>query len=153
MTGPLYRTGGVCSRHHWIVIAVWVIAVAALAIGSRAVGEQNSDNLTLPGTGSTDAQDLLKAKLPKQAYGTNPVVLQATKGKLTDSANSKAVDATVKSLKKDGHWSDEISRVRTSHLSIPRGAGGHRRVPRGGENGIVGAPRPPRSRGRGDENL
>jgi putative drug exporter of the RND superfamily len=101
MTGPLYRTGGVCSRHHWIVIAVWVIAVAALAIGSRAVGEQNSDNLTLPGTGSTDAQDLLKAKLPKQAYGTNPVVLQATKGKLTDSANSKAVDATVKSLKKE----------------------------------------------------
>jgi RND superfamily putative drug exporter len=65
------------------------------------VGEQNSDNLTLPGTGSTKAQDLLQAKLPKQAYGTNPVVLEAAKGKLTDSANSKAVDATVKSLKKE----------------------------------------------------
>jgi RND superfamily putative drug exporter len=99
MTGPLYRTGRFCSRHHWIVIVLWVIAVAALALGSRAAGEQNSDNLTLPGTGSTEAQDLLKSKLPKQAYGTNPVVLQANRGKLTDSANSKAVDATVKSLK------------------------------------------------------
>src|SRR5215217_3665524 len=101
MTGPLYRIGGFCSRHHWVVIAAWVLAVIALALGSRAVGEQNSDNLSLPGTGSTEAQDLLKAKLPKQAYGTNPVVLEAAKGKLTDSANSKAVGATVKSLKKE----------------------------------------------------
>src|SRR5215217_1549967 len=101
MTGPLYRIGGFCSRHHWVVIAAWVLAVVALALGSRAVGEQNSDNLSLPGTGSTEAQDLLKAKLPKQAYGTNPVVLEAAKGKLTDSANSKAVGATVKSLKKE----------------------------------------------------
>ena len=38
------------------------------------------------------AQDLLKSKLPKQAYGTNPIVLEAAKGKLTDSANSKAVN-------------------------------------------------------------
>jgi putative drug exporter of the RND superfamily len=99
MTGPLYRTGQFCTRHHWLVIAVWVIAVAALALGSRAAGEKNSDNLSLPGTGSTEAQDLLKAKLPQQAYGTNPVVLEAAKGKLTSSANSKAVNATVKSLK------------------------------------------------------
>jgi uncharacterized membrane protein YdfJ with MMPL/SSD domain len=101
MTGPLYRVGWFCTRHHWAVIAVWVLVAVALAAGSRAVGEQNSDNLTLPGTGSTKAQDLLKAKLPKQAYGTNPVVLEAAKGKLTDSANKKAVDDTVKSLKKE----------------------------------------------------
>ena len=101
MTGPLYRTGRFCARLHWPVIAAWIVAVILLALGSRAVGEQNSDNLSLPGTGSTKAQDLLKDRLPKQAYGTNPVVLEAAKGKLTDSANSKAVDATVKSLKKE----------------------------------------------------
>jgi putative drug exporter of the RND superfamily len=101
MTGPLYRVGWFCTRHHWPVIAVWVLAVVALALGARAAGEQNSDNLSLPGTGSTKAQDLLQSKLPKQAYGTNPIVLQAPKGKLTSSANSKAVGATVKSLKKE----------------------------------------------------
>jgi putative drug exporter of the RND superfamily len=94
VTGPLYRVGWFCTRHHWPVIAIWLLAVVALALGARAAGEQNSDNLSLPGTGSTKAQDLLKDKLPKQAYGTNPVVLEAAKGKLTDSANSKAVDAT-----------------------------------------------------------
>src|SRR5215204_3625665 len=100
MTGPLYRVGWFCTRHHWVVIAAWVLAVVALALGARAAGEQNSDNLSLPGTGSTKAQDLLQSKLPKQAYGTNPIVLEAGKGKLTSSSNSKAVDATVKSLKK-----------------------------------------------------
>jgi putative drug exporter of the RND superfamily len=101
MTGPLYRVGWFCTRHHWAVIAVWVLAVVALALGARAAGQQNSDNLSLPGTGSTKAQDLLQSKLPKQAYGTNPIVLEAGKGKLTSSANSKAVGATVKSLKKE----------------------------------------------------
>jgi RND superfamily putative drug exporter len=99
MTGPLYTAGRFCARHHWIVIAVWVLAVVALALGGRAAGQQNSDNLTLPGTGSTKASDLLQAKLPKEAFGTNPVVLEAKSGKLTSSKNSKAVDATVKSLK------------------------------------------------------
>jgi hypothetical protein len=36
----------------------------ALALGANAAGERTSDNLTLPGTGSTEAQDLLKDKLP-----------------------------------------------------------------------------------------
>ena len=84
------------------MIVAWVLAVVALALGARAAGEQNSDKLSLPGTGSTKAQDLLQSKLPKQAYGTNPIVLDAGKGKkLTSSSNSKAVDSTVKSLKKE----------------------------------------------------
>jgi putative drug exporter of the RND superfamily len=101
MTGPLYHLGGFCARHHWPVIAAWILVAIALAVGSNAAGKQTSDNLTLSGTGSTEAQDLLQAKLPKQAYGSNPVVLEAEKGKLTDSANKKAVDDTVKSLKNE----------------------------------------------------
>jgi putative drug exporter of the RND superfamily len=101
MTGPLYRIGGFCSRHRWPVIAAWVLATIALALGGRAAGERNSDNLSLPGTGSTKALDLLQDKLPNQAYGTNPVVLESAEAKLTSSRNSKAIDATVKSLRKE----------------------------------------------------
>ncbi len=103
MTGPLYRLGRVCSRHHWPVIAVWLLLAIALVIAANAAGEQNSDNLTLPGTGSTRAQNLLKDRLPDQAYGTNPIVLEAGQGKLTDSKNKKAVDNAVKSLKQNPH--------------------------------------------------
>jgi RND superfamily putative drug exporter len=77
MTGPLYRLGGFCSRHHWPVIAGWIVAVVAIALIANAAGEKTSDNLTLPGTGSTNAQNLLQDHLPDQANGTNPVVLEA----------------------------------------------------------------------------
>jgi RND superfamily putative drug exporter len=99
VTGALYRLGRACSKHHWVVIAVWLIVTVALALGGRAVGSANNDNLSLPGTGSTEAQDLLQDNLPAQANGTNPIVMQAHKGKLTDSANSEAVKKTVDSLK------------------------------------------------------
>src|SRR4051794_34794402 len=81
VTGPLYRLGGFCSRHRWPVIGVWIAVAVAVAVVANAAGAKNSDNLSLPGTGSTSAQDLLKDHLPSQAYGTNPVVLQAKSGK------------------------------------------------------------------------
>ncbi|HEV2920785.1 MAG TPA: MMPL family transporter, partial [Actinomycetota bacterium] len=83
------------------MIALWVVLAIALLVASRAAGEQFSDNLTLPGTNSTAAQDLLQDRLPDQANGTNPIVLEARKGKLSNSANSKAVGDAVKALKQN----------------------------------------------------
>jgi putative drug exporter of the RND superfamily len=103
MTGPLYHLGRFCARHHWPVIALWVTAALALGVVGHAAGDRTSDNLTLPGTGSTRSTDLLSAKLPKQANGSNPLVLQAPKGKLTDSKHEDAVQATVKALKGTDH--------------------------------------------------
>ncbi len=103
MTGPLYRIGRVCSRHHWPVVGAWILAALALVLVAAAAGEQNSDNLSLPGTDSKRAQDLLASDLPKQAYGTSPVVLKVSSGKLTDSKHKQAVDKTVDGLKKADH--------------------------------------------------
>ena len=100
MTRILYHLGRFCSRHHWPVIAVWLVIAVALALGGRAAGDQTSDNLTLPGTGSTNATNLLEQKLPKQAYGANPLVIKAPQGKLTDAANERAVDDTVDAVRK-----------------------------------------------------
>ena len=107
MTGPLYRLGGLCSRRHWLVIAVWLLVAAGLVAGASAAGEQNSDNLSLPGTDSKRATDLLQANLPDEAYGTNPVVLRATSGTLADEKNKNAVNKTAVSLRK----ADEVIRV------------------------------------------
>src|SRR5919108_955544 len=83
-----------------------VVAIAALAKG---LGESTTDDLTLKGTGSTQAQDLLDEKLAAQANGTNPVVLEATKGKLTGGTNERAVKATVKSLRQAPHVISAVS--------------------------------------------
>jgi putative drug exporter of the RND superfamily len=103
MTGLLYRIGGFCVRHHYPVIAAWVVLVVVLALVGRFAGGPTSDNLSLPGTGSTRALDLLQERLPNQANGSNPIVLQASDAKLTSSKNKQAVQATVKSLEQAPH--------------------------------------------------
>jgi putative drug exporter of the RND superfamily len=101
VTGPLYRIGGFCSRHHWPVIGAWIVlAIALVAIG-QASGSKTSENLTLPGTGSTLATELLEENLPEQAYGSNPLVLEAPAGtKLSEPKFAKAVEETSKNLEK-----------------------------------------------------
>ena len=54
--------------------------VVGLTVAVQIAGKQTSDNLTLPGTGSTKATNLLAAKLPKQQNGTVPIVFVATVG-------------------------------------------------------------------------
>ena len=103
MTGPLYHLGRFCSRHHWVLIAVWIVAAAGLAFAGHAAGDRTSDSLTLPGTGSTKATDVLEQRLPDQANGSNPLVLKSQSGKLTDSSNQQAVDDTVKNLRNTPH--------------------------------------------------
>ena len=83
MTAPLYAIGRFCSRHHYPVIAIWLIAAVALVVVSARAGSQTSENLTLPGTGSTIATELLEDNLPEQAYGSNPMVFVAPSGKLS----------------------------------------------------------------------
>ena len=109
MTGPLYHLGRLCARHHWVTIALWVVAAVALASVSRAAGDDTTDNVSLPGSGSTNAQDLLQKRLPQQAYGSNPMVLKVKSGELTDSKNSQAVDDTVSALKKTPHVISAVS--------------------------------------------
>jgi putative drug exporter of the RND superfamily len=110
MTGPLYRIGHFCSRHHWLVIGVWVVlAIALVAIG-QASGSQTSENLTLPGTGSTLSTELLEDNLPEQAYGSNPLVLEAPAGtKLSEPKFAKAVEETVANLAKQPNVNSAMS--------------------------------------------
>ena len=103
MTGPLYRLAGLCVRRAPFVFALWILIVVALVIAARSIGEDTSDNVTLSGTGSAAAQDLLQAHFPDQAYGSNPVVFFAPHGKLTSQADQQAINAAVKSLRKAPH--------------------------------------------------
>jgi RND superfamily putative drug exporter len=99
MTGPLYAIGRFCSRHHWPVIGTWLVLAIALVLIGQAGGSKTSENLTLPGSGSTIATELLEDNLPEQAYGSNPLTLEAPDGgKLTEPKYSAAVAETVKRL-------------------------------------------------------
>ncbi len=98
MTAPLYAIGRFCSRHHWATIAAWMVLAAVLFVAGQRSGGQTNDNLTLPGTGSTTATELLEDNLPEQAYGSNPLTLVAGKGTFAQQRNREALAATVKRL-------------------------------------------------------
>jgi RND superfamily putative drug exporter len=109
MSAALYALGRFCVRHRYVVLPVWIAILIATVLLANHFGRNTSNDLTLPGTGSTNAQDLLNANLPDQANGTNPVVMEAPHGKLTSASNSKIVDATVKSLRKAPHVTKAVS--------------------------------------------
>ncbi len=109
MSKALYALGRFCTRHRYPVLVGWVAVMIAMAAIANAVGKQTSNNLTLPGSGSTQAQDLLSDNLPNQANGTNPVVMEAPHGTLDSKANAKTVKATTESLSKAPHVLKAVS--------------------------------------------
>jgi len=110
MTAPLYALGRFSSRHHWPVIGAWIaLAIALLAI-SHSAGSKTSENLTLPGTDSTIATELLEDDLPEQAYGSNPLVLEAPAGeKLSEAKYAGAVAEVGKRLNSLGDVNSAVS--------------------------------------------
>ena len=109
MSGALYAIGRFCVRHRFVVLPVWVVILIVTVLLANHFGRNTSNDLTLPGTGSTQATDLLQADLPDQANGTNPVVMRAPHGKLTSQANSKVVKDTVRSLRNAPHVTKAVS--------------------------------------------
>ncbi len=109
MTGPLYRVGGFCARHAKWVFGGWIVFVIAITLGATGTGRPTSDDTTIPGSGSTAATDLLEAKLPEEANGSVPIVLESTSGKLTEGANATAINKTVKALKANEYVQKAIS--------------------------------------------
>lgn len=103
MAHLLHRWGAFCARRAWIVIALWVAVLVAVGAGVSTLGAQTSNDLTLPGTGSQSAKDLLTEKFPPQQNGANPIVFAVKTGKLTDADNTRAVNAAVDQIGKQPH--------------------------------------------------
>src|SRR5215213_983487 len=85
-----------------LVLAVWVVIVLAIVGVARSVGQETNDNLTLPGTDSQAATNLLSDKFPDQANGSVPIALRAPEGhKLSDLKYKKPIQKVVKVYSKD----------------------------------------------------
>jgi len=100
MTGFLYKLASFCVRHRRVVVGLWIVLAIAVTVLSTSLGKQFADDLTLPGKDSQQATDLVDEKFLGQANGTNPVLFKAKQGKITDSANRKAVESAITDLSK-----------------------------------------------------
>ena len=118
MTPVLYALGHFCTKHRWVVVIAWVVIAAGLLLGSKALGWNTSNNLTLNGTGSQDATNLLNDRWPDAANGSIPVVLGAPGGNLiSDSQYTDAINETVSKYENDSGVISVVSPLGTTTQS------------------------------------
>ena len=94
---------GLTVRWRFAVFALWVLLAIGLSLAVARVGAETDDNLSLPGTDSQSATDLLAARFPPQQNGKSPIVFRVSSGKVTDPKNSQVIDAAHKAIKSLPH--------------------------------------------------
>ncbi|WP_377273676.1 MMPL family transporter [Peterkaempfera sp. SMS 1(5)a] len=82
-----------CYQHRFIVITAWVGLLIALAVMSQTVKTTYDNSLTLPGTGSGSAQELLQRSAPAQAGDSDQIVWHVSDGNATDPAVEQRMSA------------------------------------------------------------
>src|SRR6478736_2722057 len=88
----LYRLGHLVAAHPVIVLVLWVAIAVGVTLTVKQVGANTDNNISLPGTGSQAATDLLQAGFPPQQNGSNPIIFHIRgAGKVTDKDNKQAI--------------------------------------------------------------
>jgi RND superfamily putative drug exporter len=108
VSAALTRVGRFAATHAIVVLVAWLVVVVGLVLVANSVGRPENDNVTLPGTGSQSATDLLDKKLPAQANGSVPIVLESSTS-LAEGQNKQAVEDTTKSLAQNQYVQQAIS--------------------------------------------
>jgi putative drug exporter of the RND superfamily len=97
MATLLYRLGRASFRHRKAVGALWLIVLAALAVGALTLRGETGNNFTMPGTESQRAIDALQHEFPEASGASGVIVVQAPAGRtLQDPALAGAVAGLVK---------------------------------------------------------
>ena len=82
-----------CYQHRIVVIIAWVGLLVGLGVMSQTVKTTYDNSLTLPGTGSGNAQALLQRSAPAQAGDSDQIVWHVSQGSVTDPAVEQRVSA------------------------------------------------------------
>ncbi|MFJ9842367.1 MMPL family transporter [Kitasatospora sp. NPDC101155] len=82
-----------CYQHRFVVISAWICLLIGLTVMSQAARTTYDNSLTLPGTGSGNAQALLLRSAPAQAGDSDQIVWQVSHGSVTDPAIEQRISA------------------------------------------------------------
>jgi len=103
MAAFLHRMGHWVARHPLPVLIGWVAVIVLMVLLVARIGALTTNDLTLPGTDSQRATDLLAAKFPPQQNGKSPIVFHADTGKIDSDARTTAIGNAAKALQKHPH--------------------------------------------------
>jgi RND superfamily putative drug exporter len=84
-----------CFRHRFAVIAAWLLALIAATVLALAVKTEYNNSFSLPGTGSTTAQELLSKAFPAQSGDPDTIVWHVAAGTVHDPAVAARMTAAL----------------------------------------------------------
>ena len=87
-----------CFRHRFVVIAAWVLVLVGLGALSQAIKSDYNNSFSLPGTGSTTAQQLLAKAIPAQAGDSDTIVWQVSQGTVRDATVTTRMNGVLKQI-------------------------------------------------------
>ena len=87
-----------CFRHRFAAIATWVLVLVGLGTLSQAVKSDYNNSFSLPGTGSTTAQQLLAKAIPAQAGDSDTIVWQVSHGTVRDTTVTTRMSRALKQI-------------------------------------------------------
>jgi RND superfamily putative drug exporter len=99
----LYRLGRAAYRRRRLVVALWVLLLALAGVGAATLSGSTSDALSIPGTESQKAIDLLNERMPGAGADTAAARVVFTlpagsTGSLADPARQRAIEQAVQDL-------------------------------------------------------
>jgi len=81
-----------CVRHRWYVLGAWIALFILINVISQSVGSAYSNEFSLPGTNSTQAEALLAKGFAGESGDADQIVFRATHGPIT------AQEATIQAM-------------------------------------------------------
>ena len=95
MATLLYRLGRGSFRHRRIVLSVWIVLLAGLALGAAILSGPSTNNVTIPGTEAQRALDSLATQFPAASGGSGSIVIAAPAGRTVTDARGQAAIAAI----------------------------------------------------------
>ncbi|GAA3198120.1 MMPL family transporter [Dactylosporangium siamense] len=90
MATLLHRLGAFAARRRWTVLGVWAAVLVAVGVSAAAFAQPTTSAITIPGTESQRAIELLATKFPGTGGASARIVVAAPKGHTLDEADYTA---------------------------------------------------------------
>ena len=113
-----------CFRHRMLVLAGWTIALIVVTVVSRVAGISYATSFSLPNSGSTQAQAILRHDFPSASGDADQIVLEAKTGQVTSAPVRSEVETMLARV-------ERLPRVVS--VASPYGPGGAGQISRDGK--------------------
>jgi putative drug exporter of the RND superfamily len=101
--GLVARLARTVIAHRRLTLIAWVAVLVVVTIGSKAVGTREVTNLSLSGTESQSAVELLQREFPTQAGDEDQVVFKAREGQIDSPAVRAAISPVLARIARAPH--------------------------------------------------